>query len=150
MEISTIQADAHKNRYIFSFWVFTNRILSAIIHRVLALWCSRLARQPVTLEVDGSSPFGVAKKKRHPFGWRFFLFPRETRTHLDATVLWTVACEGLTEQLLNFIEFFGGAINSKLTTSPFEITFSSQRHTKSPDFRPGFHFTEYVLLPCNP
>ena len=27
----------------------------------LALWCSRLARQPVTLEVDGSSPFGVAK-----------------------------------------------------------------------------------------
>ena len=28
----------------------------------LALWCSRLARQPVTLEVDGSSPFGVAIK----------------------------------------------------------------------------------------
>ena len=27
----------------------------------MALWCSRLARQPVTLEVDGSSPFGVAK-----------------------------------------------------------------------------------------
>ena len=27
----------------------------------LALWCSRLARQPVTLEVDGSSPFRVAK-----------------------------------------------------------------------------------------
>ena len=26
----------------------------------LARWCSRLARQPVTLEVDGSSPFGVA------------------------------------------------------------------------------------------
>ena len=26
----------------------------------LALWCSRLARQPVTLEVDGSSPFRVA------------------------------------------------------------------------------------------
>ena len=26
----------------------------------LALWCSRLARQPVTLEVDGSSPFGGA------------------------------------------------------------------------------------------
>ena len=30
----------------------------------MALWCSRLARQPVTLEVDGSSPFGVAKKER--------------------------------------------------------------------------------------
>ena len=29
-----------------------------------ALWCSRLARQPVTLEVDGSSPFGVAKKEK--------------------------------------------------------------------------------------
>ena len=28
----------------------------------MALWCSRLARQPVTLEVDGSSPFGVAKQ----------------------------------------------------------------------------------------
>ncbi len=27
----------------------------------MALWCSRLARQPVTLEVDGSSPFGVAR-----------------------------------------------------------------------------------------
>ena len=27
----------------------------------MALWCSRLARQPVTLEVDGSSPFWVAK-----------------------------------------------------------------------------------------
>ena len=32
-------------------------------HRVfqeMARWCSRLARQPVTLEVDGSSPFRVA------------------------------------------------------------------------------------------
>ena len=29
----------------------------------MALWCSRLARQPVTLEVDGSSPFGVAINK---------------------------------------------------------------------------------------
>ena len=29
----------------------------------MALWCSRLARQPVTLEVDGSSPFRVAKKE---------------------------------------------------------------------------------------
>ena len=31
----------------------------------LARWCSRLARQPVTLEVDGSSPFRVAIFK-HP------------------------------------------------------------------------------------
>ena len=30
----------------------------------MALWCSRLARQPVTLEVDGSSPFGVAIKRK--------------------------------------------------------------------------------------
>ena len=44
--------------------LLTNRHLSVIIHRVLALWCSRLARQPVTLEVDGSSPFGVAKKEK--------------------------------------------------------------------------------------
>ena len=29
-------------------------------HHNLARWCSRLARQPVTLEVDGSSPFRVA------------------------------------------------------------------------------------------
>ena len=34
----------------------------------LALWCSRLARQPVTLEVDGSSPFGVAKNVVESFG----------------------------------------------------------------------------------
>ena len=34
----------------------------------LALWCSRLARQPVTLEVDGSSPFGVAKTIVESFG----------------------------------------------------------------------------------
>ena len=34
----------------------------------LALWCSRLARQPVTLEVDGSSPFGVAKQNVESFG----------------------------------------------------------------------------------
>ena len=27
---------------------------------ILARWCSRLARQPVTLEVDGSRPFRVA------------------------------------------------------------------------------------------
>ena len=33
-------------------------------HHYLALWGSRLARQPVTLEVDGSSPFGVAIKSQ--------------------------------------------------------------------------------------
>ena len=33
-------------------------------HQNMALWCSRLARQPVTLEVDGSSPFGVAIKSQ--------------------------------------------------------------------------------------
>ena len=37
----------------------------------LARWCSRLARQPVTLEVDGSSPFRVATKK-HAFQRAFF------------------------------------------------------------------------------
>ena len=41
---------------------FTNPVIHAIIFSVLARWCSRLARQPVTLEVDGSSPFRVAKK----------------------------------------------------------------------------------------
>ena len=38
----------------------------------LARWCSRLARQPVTLEVDGSSPFRVAKKEVIPNGDDFF------------------------------------------------------------------------------
>ena len=42
--------------------LFTNSLFYAIILPVLARWCSRLARQPVTLEVDGSSPFRVAKK----------------------------------------------------------------------------------------
>ena len=35
---------------------------SPVVPTKMALWCSRLARQPVTLEVDGSSPFGVATK----------------------------------------------------------------------------------------
>ena len=34
---------------------------SPVVSTNLARWCSRLARQPVTLEVDGSSPFRVAK-----------------------------------------------------------------------------------------
>ena len=38
----------------------------------LARWCSRLARQPVTLEVDGSSPFRVAKALL--FGEGLFVF----------------------------------------------------------------------------
>ena len=33
---------------------------SPVVPTNLARWCSRLARQPVTLEVDGSSPFRVA------------------------------------------------------------------------------------------
>ena len=56
----------------FAFWGFTNPVLSDIIRPVpgyLARWCSRLARQPVTLEVDGSSPFRVAKKEATPKGW---------------------------------------------------------------------------------
>ena len=43
----------------------------------MALWCSRLARQPVTLEVDGSSPFGVAIKKSPPFGGLFFMLSKK-------------------------------------------------------------------------
>ena len=39
----------------------------------MALWCSRLARQPVTLEVDGSSPFGVAKEETTHSGGFFFI-----------------------------------------------------------------------------
>ena len=39
----------------------------------MALWCSRLARQPVTLEVDGSSPFGVAKRNAIHLDGVFFL-----------------------------------------------------------------------------
>ena len=62
--------------------MLTNRGAAGIIplfaERHLARWCSRLARQPVTLEVDGSSPFRVAKT---PFrkGWRFLLLCNRTR-----------------------------------------------------------------------
>ena len=35
---------------------------SPVVPTNMARWCSRLARQPVTLEVDGSSPFRVAIK----------------------------------------------------------------------------------------
>ena len=62
----------------------------------MALWCSRLARQPVTLEVDGSSPFGVAKKKRKPSKWMaFFFIVPDGREQSNATVRWTVACRRL-------------------------------------------------------
>ena len=74
----------------FSFWVFTNRNSSVIIHRVLASWCSRLARRPVTLEVDGSSPFEVAKKETPSFwmAFSFLLFPKNGLEKLNATVRW--------------------------------------------------------------
>ena len=45
----------------------------------MALWCSRLARQPVTLEVDGSSPFGVAKKRSRLLAASFFAITDRTR-----------------------------------------------------------------------
>ena len=74
--------------HIFRKKYFTNSKSSAIISRVeqaalqnVASWCSRLARQPVTLEVDGSSPFEVAKNKSHPIGWLlFFVTSIRTRT----------------------------------------------------------------------
>ena len=123
----------------------------------MALWCSRLARQPVTLEVDGSSPFGVAKNNTIHLDGVIFLFFKNGLEQSNAIVRWTIACPRLDGDYTlicamgaNVASPFGGAISSKLATSPFEITFSSQQHTKSPDFRPGFHFTEYVLLPCNP
>ena len=83
-----------KKKQIFSKNDFTNSLFSAIIHFVLntALWCSRLARQPVTLEVDGSSPFGVAKKKSHPLdGFSFLPFTAADANHLNANVRWTFA-----------------------------------------------------------
>ena len=57
----------------FFIFLFTNPHSSAIIHLVLARWCSRLARQPVTLEVDGSSPFRVAIREDIPYGMSSFL-----------------------------------------------------------------------------
>ena len=63
----------------FCKYLFTNSRSSAIIATVLARWCSRLARQPVTLEVDGSSPFRVAKKEVIPFGVAFFMCKERTR-----------------------------------------------------------------------
>ena len=82
-----------KNQKIFLKRILTNPTLSVIIHRVLALWCSRLARQPVTLEVDGSSPFGVAKKEKlfKTEELFFFAIQRTDSNHLNARVLWTLA-----------------------------------------------------------
>ena len=56
----------------------------------MALWCSRLARQPVTLEVDGSSPFGVAKKEVTHSGDFFFAVIGRTRKAAlgDSPVEW--------------------------------------------------------------
>ena len=48
----------------------------------MASWCSRLARQPVTLEVDGSSPFEVAKKEK-PSIWMAFLFLAVLKSGLE-------------------------------------------------------------------
>ena len=45
----------------------------------LARWCSRLARQPVTLEVDGSSPFRVANISQTLVRLGFFLERGEFR-----------------------------------------------------------------------
>ena len=59
--------------------LFTNSLFYAIILPVLARWCSRLARQPVTLEVDGSSPFRVAKKVILRDG--FFSYPKKDSPH---------------------------------------------------------------------
>ena len=43
----------------------------------MARWCSRLARQPVTLEVDGSSPFRVAKDAARICGIFFTVYQGE-------------------------------------------------------------------------
>ena len=40
--------------------------------QMMALWCSRLARQPVTLEVDGSSPATGTRKPVDALHRRFF------------------------------------------------------------------------------
>ena len=56
---------------------FTNPAIHAIIFPVLARWCSRLARQPVTLEVDGSSPFRVANRRKPSKRMAFFLLTPE-------------------------------------------------------------------------
>ena len=58
----------------------------------MASWCSRLARQPVTLEVDGSSPFEVAKKEKPPKRMAFlFCQPRLGLEPFNATPQWGVA-----------------------------------------------------------
>ena len=55
----------------------------------MALWCSRLARQPVTLEVDGSSPFGVASENTPSVRMVYFLLMESMRTR-KATELFTL------------------------------------------------------------
>ena len=49
--------------------------------KFMASWCSRLARQPVTLEVDGSSPFEVTKSTK-------YFLQRIDGTDTDSAVDW--------------------------------------------------------------
>ena len=106
-----------KKRKNFLKTVLTKPTLSVIIHRVLALWCSRLARQPVTLEVDGSSPFGVAKKKSpFPIGKGLFFFEGTENglEKINAGVQWTPAATSSKT---------GGNHN---VTSPFGVAASAE------------------------
>ena len=83
----------------------------------MALWCSRLARQPVTLEVDGSSPFGVAKKEViHPDDF-FFVILKNGLEQSNATVRGTVACRRSRRR--QHIYFHRKV---KMQTSPFGVT----------------------------
>lgn len=92
----------------------------------MARWCSRLARQPVTLEVDGSSPFRVATKK-HAFQRAFLSFcqrppafskRRQGVFSVGAASVWKLRLIYFNQEIVSngggcFAPFWGGAFIAK-------------------------------------
>ena len=125
-----------RNLKISSNCLFTNRKLSAIIFNVLnmARWCSRLARQPVTLEVDGSSPFRVAKKEATPKGWLpFWQFEKRTRK-TNPTPRWGVDRRVGARRYHTIPE-------RESATSPFRVTEKTGGSLKDADALSGNKFS---------
>ena len=89
----------------------------------LALWCSRLARQPVTLEVDGSSPFGVAIK-RNTTHRVVFSFYEEMRT--DSNNQMRRGRAPLAAGLDGGNTFIFAHSRTRMQTSPFGESFKFQ------------------------
>ena len=88
----------------------------------MALWCSRLARQPVTLEVDGSSPFGVAKKEKPSIRMAFLFCYHDKDSKIKYKLPGAVCLPPARwRQLLYFLP------TAKMQPSPFGVA-NKKRH----------------------